>query len=240
MQISIPENAGRLVHPTGQHKGFFYEVEDRGQVDTQWGPKNKLWFKIESTTAFIKEGSKAGEPYQIWMSCNVTNDPRGNLRKYRRTVLGRDLDEAEANASNFDPEEEFIGKRIGYTVIHSPNQNPAEPPWANIDNFWTDDDGQNEADTTGSTKDIKDKAQAVSGSSFNSKEELVSEIRRCEESLRFPPENVNDAAWSSDALVSFRDKHLSSGMKSPDDELEAYRKLLNNEMKLMGVDQLPF
>ena len=139
-RVELPKSKYH-VHPAGQHTGFFFEIEGPVQKDTRYGPKMKMAFKIESETAMMPQdaGDYAGEPQTVWLWTTLSKSPKGNLRKFREKILGRKLTNEETKSDDFDPEKEFLNKRIVYVVEHVPSDDPGKP-YANIETFLLADD----------------------------------------------------------------------------------------------------
>lgn len=117
-------------HPPGQHEGFFYDVEEIREFDTQFGMKEKIPFKIESTTAFREDE----QPYIISMWATNSSAPNANLRKWRERVLDRELTKEELET--FDTHAEFVPIRIGYIVAHKPKADGSGDISSYVETFW--------------------------------------------------------------------------------------------------------
>ena len=122
-------------HPAGQSVGHFYETEDLGMVETRFGVKPMIALKIQSDQHFLPDDhpTAGGEPFTVWMRVSLSNDPRSNLRKHREIILGRPLTPEEIQSPDFDPDFEFVGKKIQYTVVHNPGE--GDKIYANVSNF---------------------------------------------------------------------------------------------------------
>lgn len=139
-KVELPKSKF-YTHPAGQHRGFIFEIEGPVAKETRYGKKMKIAFKIESETAMMPEdsGEYSGEPCTVWLWCTLSRSPKGNLRKYREKILGRQLTQEEIGADDFDAEAEFLNKRIWYVIEHAPGEQPGEV-YANIETFGLDDD----------------------------------------------------------------------------------------------------
>ena len=129
-------------HPAGQHEGFIAEIEDKGMVSTQFGDKHKLSIKVESTTSFM-EGGDGTKGYGVWQWVTVSGHERSGLTNFRKQVLGRDLSADERAKFNVD---DYIGKKVGYVVVHAPSTKDPSKVFANIQAIWplVDDSGMAE------------------------------------------------------------------------------------------------
>lgn len=128
-------------HPAGQHQGFIAEIDDKGMVDTQYGEKHKLSIKIESTTAMM-EGGDGTKGYGIWQWATVSGHERSALTTFRKQVLGRDLTPEERQKFDAD---DYIGKRVGYVVVHVPASKDPSKIYANIQAVWPLEDASEPA-----------------------------------------------------------------------------------------------
>jgi len=117
-----------IPHPRGQFEGHIDSVEDRGEVDGQWGPKPKISVRV------VNDGGagmmETGEPYCVAWMMTLSSGTRATLRKLRENLLGRQLTQEECD--NFDTDE-LVGRKVGYVVTH--NQS-GENTYANIDSCW--------------------------------------------------------------------------------------------------------
>ena len=110
--INCPGGEEFEPHPEGRAEGEVYEVEDRPEMETQWGLKHKVCVKIESTTAVRSDGS----PALIFLWWNVSGHPRSTMYKQRTLIKGSKLTDEEAE--NFDTQS-LVGKKLGYQVLHN-------------------------------------------------------------------------------------------------------------------------
>lgn len=226
------------VHPQGQHKGFVFEVEGPVLKDTRYGAKMKIALKIESETAMMPDDGSdyAGEPCTIWVWMTLSKSSKGNLRKYREKILNRKLNDVEAGAEDFDPEVEFVNKRIGYVVEHVPSEDP-EKPYANVETFWLDDD------TTPCVSRIlegrKERGQGMSSQATytptNSdalRDETIAYIKNMEEKVF-----ATEVVWGP-----MRQRHLLTTDidKATDQQLANYKNVFSTMGQDDPVDDLPF
>ena len=98
-------------HPAGTHQGRIVEVEDKGQIETQFGLKPKLAIKIESDSA----KTESGRPFWVWKWVNSSGSTKSTLYKIRRTLAGRDLTRDERLSFS---DTELVDRTIGYQVAH--------------------------------------------------------------------------------------------------------------------------
>ena len=114
-------------HPSGTFEGQIVAVEDKGQVETQFGLKPKVAIVIESETELME----GGRPYtaSLWVTLSSSN--KSKLYKTRASLLGRDLTPDE-RASFQDTE--LIGMRVGYQVVHREGREGGI--FANVDQVW--------------------------------------------------------------------------------------------------------
>lgn len=175
----IPLPRGEFTpHPAGQSEGFFYDVEDLGIVETRFGSKPMIALKVESTKHFMPEDhpTNAGQPFIVWIRCTVSNDPRSNLRKYREVVLGRSLTKEEVNAKDFDPDAEFLNKKITYTIQHNTD---GDRVFANVTNFMCIDTDQ--AADGGSSVSMPDKKSGPSAAEKNELPPMFDNVDKLED-----------------------------------------------------------
>ena len=124
--FDLPKTKFEL-HPAGTFEGRIIAVEDKGEMETQYGPKHKLAILIESTTEFKQDG----QPFTAAQWLTVSSSTKSNLYKTRRSLLGRELTPDECH--RFD-EEELVGKIVGYQIVH--NEGAEGSVFANVDNLW--------------------------------------------------------------------------------------------------------
>ena len=137
--LSFPKSAF-VPHPTGQHQGHIFEVEVRYQEETPWGLKDKIILKIESETPMLDDKGKQhtdkeGTPmfYNLWDFLTVTR--KGKLASRREAILGRPLT-PEDFPDDYDPELEFLDRKIGYVVKHTAGKEP-DTVSASIETLWS-------------------------------------------------------------------------------------------------------
>ena len=126
-------------HPAGQHQGTIYEVEIRLQEETPWGLKDKIILKIQSETPMLGEDGKQrtdseGRPmfFNLWDFLTVTR--KGKLASRREAILGRPLTPQDF-PDDYDPETEFLNRKIGYVVKHTAGKEPNTVS-AGIETLW--------------------------------------------------------------------------------------------------------
>ena len=126
-------------HPAGQHQGVIFEVEVRLQEETPWGLKDKVILKIASETPMLDENgaqrtdSEGNEMFfNIWEFITVSR--KGRLGDRRAAMLGRPLTNDDFS-DDYDPDEEFLNKRVGYVVKHSPGKEPGTVR-SSIETMW--------------------------------------------------------------------------------------------------------
>ena len=125
--ISIPK-ANYVPHPEGQHRGIIRGIENKGEVETQFGIKPKIVVQIESETAFLDDGS----PFAINRWFTISSHPKAALREFRETLKGGKLTDEEID--RLRPEVELIGRRVGYSVVHREGQEGTV--FSNTTNIW--------------------------------------------------------------------------------------------------------
>lgn len=132
-------------HPTGQHQGVIFDVEVRLQEETPWGLKDKIVLKIESDTPILDDDGnqrkdKDGNDmfFNIWEWITVTR--KGKMGTRRSAMLGRALTD-EDFADGYDPEAEFLNRRIGYVIKHEAGKE-AGTVRASIETMWPLDDAK--------------------------------------------------------------------------------------------------
>ena len=137
--IDIPRTEF-ILHPEGRHEGRISGVDNKGEVQTQFGTKLKIVVQIESSTALMDDG----KPFIINKWFTISSHPKSALREFRETLAGRKLTPEEIDRLN--PEVEFIGRRVGFTCIQREGSEGAT--FANITNIWPLDavDGEGQAD----------------------------------------------------------------------------------------------
>ena len=123
-RIQMP-TTGINVHPEGDYSGTITEVQDKGIKETPYGPKPKVTIKIESDSVVD------GKPFIVIHWLTVSSHEKSNLTRFRSSVIGRVLTSADLN--NFDPDQELVGKQVGYRVIHRLTSGRT---YANIDSIW--------------------------------------------------------------------------------------------------------
>ncbi len=116
-------------HPEGQHEGFIQDVQDKKEVETSFGLKHKIAVIIVSTTAIMNEDHEE-KGYQIQKWFTLSGHPKSDLRKFRETMAGRKLVDAEAYDFNT---EELEGRGVGYIVVHNTSEGRT---YANTTNIW--------------------------------------------------------------------------------------------------------
>ncbi len=114
-------------HPAGTYEGKIVTVEDKGEVETQFGRKPKLAITIESHTARMDDG----QPYTAWLWVTLSGSPKSNLHKLRSTLAGRDLTSEER--AHFK-DTELVNRRVGYQIVHREGKEGGI--FANVDNVW--------------------------------------------------------------------------------------------------------
>ena len=136
--LSFPKSAF-VPHPTGQHQGHIFEVEVRYQEETPWGLKDKIILKIESETPMLDEDGnqrtdQSGEEmyFNIWEFLTLTR--KGKLGDRRAAMLGRPLTN-EDFGDGYDPENEFLNRKIGYVIKHKPGKEQGTIS-ASIETMW--------------------------------------------------------------------------------------------------------
>ena len=153
MNITIPKSEF-LPHPQGTHQGRISDIEYREQVQTQFGIKDKLILEIESETAIMD----SGVPHVIKRWFTVSSHPKAALREFREALASRRLISDEID--KLDPQAEFIGRKVGFTVIH--NEGTEGQVFANIKNMWPVDlDGTDEAIVHGPNGGFPDAPEAA-------------------------------------------------------------------------------
>lgn len=126
-------------HPAGQHQGNIFEVEIRLQEETPWGLKDKIILKIESETPMLDEdGNHRTDQnneemyFNIWEFLTLTR--KGKLGDRRAAMLGRPLTN-EDFGDGYDPENEFLNRKIGYVIKHKPGKEQGTIS-ASIETMW--------------------------------------------------------------------------------------------------------
>lgn len=126
-------------HPAGQHQGNIFEVEIRLQEETPWGLKDKIILKIESETPMLDEdGNHRTDQnneemyFNIWEFLTLTR--KGKLGDRRAAILGRPLTN-EDFGDDYDPENEFLNRKIGYVIKHKPGKEQGTIS-ASIETMW--------------------------------------------------------------------------------------------------------
>ena len=132
-------------HPAGQHQGVIFEFEINLQEETPWGLKDKIVLKVASETPILDdEGNQRTDNegndmfFNIWEWITVAR--KGKMGDRRAAMLGRPLTDDDFD-DNYDPEEEFLDKRIGYVVKHSPGKEPGTIR-SSIETMWPLDDAK--------------------------------------------------------------------------------------------------
>lgn len=120
-------NSNFIPHPNGTFEGRIVGVEDKGEVDTNFGRKRKLAIKIESATEMMDDGN----PFSAWLWHTLSGSPKSNLYKLRASLLGRALT-AEERAHFEDGE--LVGRRVGYQIVHQEGSEGGV--FANVENVW--------------------------------------------------------------------------------------------------------
>ncbi len=126
MNFQLPNNAYET-HPSGAFEGQILSVEDKGEVDTQFGRKHKIVIVIESKTALMDDG----HPHTAWLWCTISGSPKSKLYEIRSNLLGRDLTDVERSSFK---DEEIIGRRVGYQIVHRDSGDGKV--FANVANVW--------------------------------------------------------------------------------------------------------
>ena len=120
-------NSDFTPHAAGTFEGRIVAVEDKGEVETQYGVKPKIVIVIESATECMDDGRPCSASF--W--CTLSGSTKSKLYKARTSLLGRDLTAEER--TNFH-DTELIGKRVGYQVVHTVGREGGI--FANIDLIW--------------------------------------------------------------------------------------------------------
>lgn len=135
--IQIPRRR-YIPHPEGQHTGNITETKNEGEVQTAYGTKHRITVRIESDSAVMDDG----RPYSLAQWYTLSSHPKSNLTKLRETLLGRKITQDEAET--LDTETEFVGKRVGYVVVH--REGREGDIFANIDSLWLHNDDESSED----------------------------------------------------------------------------------------------
>ncbi len=110
--------------PAGLQNLVCIDVVDLGNVDTPYGPKDKVQF-IFSTETLRTDG----KPYRIFHTLNLNLHEKSNLRKFLAAWLGRELTEDESDGFNLDS---LVGKSCAGLLRHAKGRNGKV--YANIEN----------------------------------------------------------------------------------------------------------
>lgn len=108
--------------PEGTHLAVCCDVVEKGMVDTQWGPKEKVQLRWE--IAEIQDDE--GRPFLVMQQFNLTLAEGSTLRARLEAWRGRKFTAEEL--AGFDMEK-LIGAPCQLQVVHNENQGRI---WANV------------------------------------------------------------------------------------------------------------
>jgi hypothetical protein len=123
-------------HPAGTFEGCIVAVEDKGEVETQFGLKRKLAIVIKSSSEKMDDGRPFTASYWISLSRSI----KSNLYKVRSTLLGRDLTTEER--CHFE-DSELVNRGVGYQIVH--REGKEGTVFSNVENIWPLKGGDEEA-----------------------------------------------------------------------------------------------
>lgn len=114
MAFVVKNNSSGNFEPTpeGEHRVVCCEVEDLGEIETQYGMKHKCLFKFQTDTKM-----EDGRPYMLFQRFNVSMNEKASLRKFLEKWRGSRYNENELRTQGFDIEK-MIGVNGEVYVTH--------------------------------------------------------------------------------------------------------------------------
>lgn len=98
--------------PEGEHRVVCCEVEDLGEVETQFGLKHKVLFKFQTDTKM-----EDGRPYMLFQRFNVSMNEKASMRKFLEKWRGAKYNEQQLRSEGFDIEK-MVGVNGDVYVTH--------------------------------------------------------------------------------------------------------------------------
>lgn len=127
-------NEYALIPPpkVGAHHSVCAEVFDRGVIETEHGPKPKVWiiFQVQETTE-DSGTDRDGTHKEVWVGCNLVKlGPKTTLRKHLESWRGEPLEDDDFDEDgNFDLEKvEGVQATIVIGSWSAPNEDGRRYP----------------------------------------------------------------------------------------------------------------
>lgn len=103
--VSVNEGGNFKPIEDGIYNGVCDLVVDRGEIETQYGPKRKVYIRFqlpEERVEYEKDGEQVNRPAVIGRSFTVSLSPKANLRKFLQGWRGKDLTDEEAKGFDLE------------------------------------------------------------------------------------------------------------------------------------------
>ena len=244
-----------IIHAAGQHNGTIYGVDIRYNETSRFGTSNRIVLKIISDTPMQNATGEAmfnddGSPrhYGQWDWLNISRS--GRLKDRREAIMGRAMTKEEMDAEDFDPVEEFIGKRIGYVIKQGVGKNTGKP-YASLESVWPLNGEQAEipahaaeliANTENKTYDNGEEQETLNYMGPSSQQTIEDDGK-----VMLTPEQVTDitakekaTGFADDRIVAARKNYLEIGDLFAESVDPAKVNIYVQELEKLATNDLPF